>query len=118
MKEQNLNKRNTCYLIFNGEKIPVMELAQKLGINYFTLHNRLKPENIKNYTQQELFSAIRLGSSEEKYIHYNKSNKYYHIRINGKYCGCAKTIEKAKEIRDSACRKAKNLFLGEKENDR
>ena len=114
-KEQNLNKRNTYYVDFNGTKITLKELSDKLGINYFTLHNRLKPENINNYSKKELFSVRKLGISGEQYIHYNKSTKHYHIRVNGKYCGCAKDIEKAKEIRDSACRKAKELFLGEKE---
>lgn len=41
-KEQQRNKRNNYYVDYNGEKISISELAEKIGIKYTTLYQRLE----------------------------------------------------------------------------
>lgn len=40
-KEQCNNKRNNHLLTYNGETLTVAQWARKLGVNYFTLHDRI-----------------------------------------------------------------------------
>ena len=39
--EQSKNTRNTVYVMYMGEKHKLIELAEKLGLNYITLYNRI-----------------------------------------------------------------------------
>lgn len=38
--EQQLNKRNTVKVLYNGEEIPLVELCRKLNFNYKLAHAR------------------------------------------------------------------------------
>lgn len=40
-KEQDLNRTVTVYVSFNGVETPLKELADRFGIHYRTLHNRI-----------------------------------------------------------------------------
>ena len=40
--EQSKNKEETLYVTFNGEKLRLVEWAERLGVSYYTLHKRIK----------------------------------------------------------------------------
>ena len=40
-KEQCNNKRNNHLLTYNGETLTIAQWAGKLGVNYFSLHDRI-----------------------------------------------------------------------------
>ena len=42
MYEQNINKRNTLYVNYNGKKMPLKKVSDILGITYMTLFSRIK----------------------------------------------------------------------------
>lgn len=42
MKQQCRNKRNNLYLDYNGESISMAELAERTGMNYSTLQDRIR----------------------------------------------------------------------------
>jgi hypothetical protein len=44
-KIQNRNRRNTITVIVNGEEISIAALAEAIGMNYYTLWNRLQLYN-------------------------------------------------------------------------
>ena len=113
MQEQSLNKRNTYYVFYNGKKTTLKELSKIFGINYFTLHNRLKTHKLENSLNPELNSTRISKKTNERYITKDNSNKYI-VRVKKKYYGYFKDLEEAKKVRDNACRLCKRLFLGEK----
>lgn len=41
LTEQALNKRDTLWVTYKGEHIPLMVLCDRLGVNYDTVHNRV-----------------------------------------------------------------------------
>lgn len=112
MKEQSINKRNTYYVVYNGVKIPLKKLADMLGVNYFTLHSRLKKNNIEDCCQRELYSTREIANSGERYISI-VNGKYYIVRIKGKWIGEYKTLNEAIQARNNACDLCVKLFKGE-----
>lgn len=40
-EEQNRNRRNSVMVTVDGVEMPLAELAEKTGINYYTLHGRI-----------------------------------------------------------------------------
>ena len=112
MKEQSINKRNTYYVIYNGVKIPLKILADVLGVNYFTLHSRLKKNTIENCSQKELYSTKKVANSGERHITKTKQN-HYAVRIKGRWLGTYKTLDEAIKVRDNACDLCVKLYKGE-----
>ena len=41
LSEQALNKRETLWVEYNGERVPLMTLCNRLGVSYDTVHNRI-----------------------------------------------------------------------------
>lgn len=100
LKEQNLNRRNTIKIKYNGNEYYLGELSNLLGIKYWTLYARLKRYN---FDGNRLFSSEKQTNSKEtktgqRYIY--KNNNSYSIEIQGKYYGSKKTLQDAIELRD------------------
>lgn len=41
LSEQALNKRDTLWVEYKGERLPLLALCNRLGVNYDTVHNRI-----------------------------------------------------------------------------
>ena len=54
-KEQSRNQERTVYLTYNGEKKPMSEWAELLGISYWTLRSRIK----YGWTDKEIIEGKR-----------------------------------------------------------
>ena len=57
MKEQSLNKRNTIYVTYQGEKKPLKIWAKELNISYWTLKGR----HTKGWTDREIIEGRRIN---------------------------------------------------------
>lgn len=75
-----------------------------LGINYFTLHYRLKNHSVEESCQKERYVTKKVASSGERYITIEKNKKYtyYLVRIKGNHIGTYKSIEEAIDARNKA----------------
>jgi hypothetical protein len=64
-KEQGNNRRNTKYVIYEGEKVPLAVLAQKMGFNYDLVNRRLR-------IGWDLMTAINTPKKYSRIHLYNK----------------------------------------------
>lgn len=62
IKDQIRNRRNTVYVILNGDKVPLGEVAEKYNIDYGKLYKRIK------YKKMNIEDAIfELGGNKNAY---------------------------------------------------
>ena len=55
-KEQNRNKRDTIYLTYRGTTMPLVSWCEKLGVNYWTAHQRYH----SGFSSKEILSLTHL----------------------------------------------------------
>lgn len=99
--QQNRNKRTSAYVLFNGKERPVKEVAEELGINYYTLIERLKNENWTvdmSISLKPKEKVWQLSNSGHKYIYKDKYG--YKVIINKVYIGHPENLECAIKLRN------------------
>lgn len=101
MYEQNLNKRNTLYVEYNGERLPLKKVADALGMSYMTLFSRIKE---LGWDEKEVFelksNTVRhiTNKSKEKFIHFARNR--YIVVIKRKHIKSFNNLEDAIKCRN------------------
>ena len=105
MYEQNLNKRNTLYVVYNGEKQPLKKVSKILNIPYMTLFSRIKE---LGWSEKEVLeikpNTIRhtINKSKEKFIQFARGK--YIVVIKRKHIKSFNNLEDAINCRNKKLR--------------
>ena len=100
MRENAQNTSQNVNITYQGKTQCLSEWSRELGIPVKILYKRAK----RHTDPEKIFCKDKLVPNNESSgitgIHYRNKTGLYVVQAHGKYVGCSKSLEKAKEIRN------------------